>query len=160
VLPVVRQVVIDNNSVDRFVDDPAAYEFARAAVESDELRIWYVHTTLEEVARTPDEERRFRLLHALTALGKPVVSYGFVLGESRLDMAALTDDAGAEALAALASGNLSHDNNRRDALVASTAQANGWAVLTEEAKRLRNRARALNIEVLNVELLADLGMVR
>jgi hypothetical protein len=153
----VRRVIIDNNGLDPFVDLPGAFEAARAAIDSGDLEIWYVHTTLTEAADTPDKDRRDRLLLVLVNLAKPAPSYGFVLGESRLDHAALTDDAGAADLEALASGHLDNENNRRDALVANTAKINGWAVVTRE-KRLRNRARALGVEVLSSEdLFREIG---
>jgi hypothetical protein len=153
----VRSVIIDNNGLDPLVDLPGAYEAAYAAIDRGDLEIRYVHTTLTEAADTPDKDRRDQLLLVLVNLAKPAPSYGFVLGESRLDHAALTDDAGAADLEALASGNLDHENNRRDALVANTAKVNGWAVVTNES-RLRKRATALGVEVLRTEaLLREIG---
>lgn len=153
-----REVVIDNNGIDPFVDIPGAYEAARDAIERGDLKIWYVHTTKTEAENTTNEERRDRLLLALAGLGNLVLSYGFILDESRLGQAALTEEAGVADLDALASGHLYHKQNRRDALVANTAKANGWAVLTNETKRLRNRAKALGIEVLSTdELFAEIG---
>jgi hypothetical protein len=156
----VRRVIIDNNGIDPFVDQPSAYEAALAAIERGDLEVWYVHTTLTEVENTPDKDRRDRLLLVLTGLGKPVASYGFVFNQSRFDQAAITDEAGAAELEALAGGNLAHENNRRDALVANTAKANGWAVLTNETKGLRNRAQARGIEVLTTsDLFAEIGFL-
>jgi hypothetical protein len=153
----VRSVIIDNNGLDPLVDLPGAHEAARAAIDRGDLEIRYVHTTLTEAADTPDKDRRDRLLLVLVNLAKPAPSYGFVLGESRLDHAALTDEAGAADLEALASDHLDHENNRRDALVANTAKANGWAVVTNES-RLRKRATALGVEVLGTEaLLREIG---
>jgi hypothetical protein len=154
----VREVIIDNNGIDPFVDITGAYEAALAAIDRGDLKIWYVHTTLSEAAATRDEDRRTRLLLALTGLGQRVASYGFVFDESRLDQMAFTDDAGDADLEALASGDLNHDQNRRDALVANTAKAHGWAILTNETKRLPNRARAHGVAVLtNDELFAEIG---
>jgi hypothetical protein len=153
----VRNVIIDNNGLDPFVDLPGAYEAARVAVERGEMEMWYVHTTLTEAADTPDKDRRDRLLLVLVNLARPAPSYGFVFNESRLDHAALTDEAGAVDLESLASGNLNHENNRRDALVANTAKVNGWAVVSNES-RLRKRATALGVEVLSTEgLLSEIG---
>jgi hypothetical protein len=52
-----------------------------------------LHTTLTEVANAPDKDRRDRLRLALTGLGKPVPSYGFVFDASWFDQAA-SDEAG------------------------------------------------------------------
>jgi hypothetical protein len=116
----VRRVIIDSNAPDPFVDRPGAYEAAQAAIQRGDLEIRYVTHSLEEVAATPDIERRTRLVLFLTTLGKRVVSRGFILGQSRLGQAALSDDAGAAALEALGSGNLSRHG--RDALAAAAAQ--------------------------------------
>jgi hypothetical protein len=114
---------------------------------------------MTEAANIPDADRRDRVLLALADLGKLAPSYGFVFNESRFDQAAFNDEAGVADLKALASDNLDHENNRREALVANTAKANGWAVVTRE-KRLRNRARALGIEVLSIDdLLAEIVSV-
>jgi hypothetical protein len=152
-------VVIDNNGIDPIADIPGAYDAVLAGIDRGDLQILYVHTTLTEVADTPDKDRRDQLLLTLVNLGKPVPSHGFVLGESRLDHAALTDESGVADLEALASGNLDHENNRRDALVANTAKANGWAVVTNES-RLRKRSTSLGVEVLSTEaLLGEIGFV-
>jgi hypothetical protein len=153
----VRRVVIDNNGIDPFVDLPGAYEAARAAIDQGNLEIRYIHTTLTEAANIPDADRRDRVLLFLACLGRCAPSYGIVLDESRFDQAAFADEAGAADLEALASGNLGHENNRRDALVSNTAKANGWAVVTNES-RLRKRATALGVEVLSTEaLLREIG---
>jgi predicted nucleic acid-binding protein len=155
----VRRVVIDNNGIDPIADIPGAYAAVRAAIDRGDLEILYVHTTLTEVANTPDKDRRDQLRLTLVNLGKPVTSYGFVFDESLLGQAAPTDEPGAADLEALASDHLDHQNNRRDALVANTAKANGWAVVTNES-RLRKRAAALGVEALRTEaLLAEIGFV-
>jgi hypothetical protein len=153
----VREVVIDSNGLDPFLDIPGAYEAAMAAIEWGDLKIWFVHITLSEAAAVSDVNRRTRLLLALTDLGKRVHTYGFVTDESRFDQAAFTDEAGADDLSKLASGHLDHHQNRRDALVANTAKVNGWAVLTNDM-RLTKRAGELGIEVLTTDdLFAEIG---
>jgi hypothetical protein len=132
-----------------FVDRPGAYEAAQAAIERGDLEIFYVHTTLEEAAATPDLERRVRLLLVLITLGKLVLSSGILADISRFDQAGFTDDAGAATLDALGSKNLA--KHGWDALAASTALNSGWALVTNETKRLPNRAREQGIEVLNTD---------
>jgi hypothetical protein len=150
-----RRVVIDNCALDPFVDRPGAYEVVRDAIDRGDLEILYVHSTLEEAASTPDPERRIRLLLVLAGFGRLIESHGFVIGESRLDLAMLSDDAGAAVLEALASRNLT--KHGRDALAAASAQGNGCGILTEDV-RLTRRARELGIEVLSPDdLLAEFG---
>jgi len=157
----VLEVVIDNCAIDPFVNIPGAYEAGLAAIERGNLKIWYVHTTLTEAATTEELDHRTRKLLVLIGLGKLVASSGLILDESRLDHAAPSDDAGAAALKALASKNLSNENHRRDALAAETARVNGWTLLTNEKRRLPNQARALGVEVLSTdELFAEIGFSR
>ena len=131
----VRRVVIDNNGIDPSVDLPGAYEAARAAIDKGNPEIRYVHTTLTEAANIPDADRRDRVLLFLACLGKCAPSYGIVLDESRSIRPHSPTRLARRILEALASGNLGHENNRRDALVANTARANGWAVVTNESRR-------------------------
>jgi hypothetical protein len=157
VSPPVREVIIDSNGLDPFVDIPGAYEAALAAIKRDELRVRYVYTTLSEAAAARDLDRRTRLLLVLTDLGKRAAAYGFVFREFRFDQAGFTDELGSDDLTMLASGHLDHDQNRRDALLANTAKVNGWAVLTNDM-RLTKRAQDLGVEVLTTDdLFAEIG---
>jgi hypothetical protein len=154
----VREVIIDNNAIDPFADVPGAHEAAQDAIKRGDLRICYVYTTLNEAAATPDLDRRTRKLLVLIGLGNLVPASGFLFNEFRFDQTAFSDEAGAAALDALASGNPNNENHRRDALAAETAHVNGWALLTNEKRRLRNRAAELGIEVLTTdELFAEIG---
>jgi hypothetical protein len=157
-VPAVLEVIIDNNAIDPLVDIPGAYEAARDSIQRGDLRISYVYTTLNEAAATPDLDRRTRKLLVLIGAGNLVPASGVLFNEFRFDQTAYSDDAGAAALDALASGDLNNENHRRDALAAETAHVNGWALLTNEKRRLRNRATELGIEVLSTdELFAEIG---
>jgi hypothetical protein len=94
-------------------------------------------------------ERRVRLLLVLMTVGKLVLSSGILIDISRFDHAWFTDDAGAATLDALECKNLA--KNGWNALAASTALNNGWALVTNETRRLPNRARKQGIEVLTTD---------
>jgi hypothetical protein len=144
-----RRVVIDSCSVDPLADIPGAYEAVRQAIDSGELEILYTHVTIDEAAATPDLEKRRLKLNDLTTLGRPVTTGAFIIGRSRLEQARLTDEPGAATVEALGSNRLG--KHGEDALIAITAQVEGCALLTEEKRRLRRRAAAHGIEVLNCE---------
>lgn len=148
-----RRVVLDSNAVDPIVDRPGAYEAIRAAVDEDRLEVLFTHITVDELAEIPDPERRSQLLLVLFALGHLVATGAAVVGFSRLDFCRLNDDT--EALEAFRSGNIDHT---RDALIASTAQFEQCALVTND-KRLTRRARERGVEVITViDLLAELGL--
>jgi predicted nucleic acid-binding protein len=146
-----RRVVFDSNAIDPLIDVPGAYETMRSAVDQGQLEVLFTHITIEELAATPDEDRRSRLLLQLVALGHLVPTGALVLGYSRLGFARFGSDD--EALEAFRSGNVDHT---RDALIASTAQYERCALVTDE-RRLTNRARERGVEVITThDLLAEL----
>ncbi|SIN14558.1 hypothetical protein [Micromonospora cremea] len=151
-----RRVVLDCNGVDPLVDLPGAFEVVKRAVESGELKLLGTHILEEELAATPDEERRGKLQRVLQ-LVQDTPTGGFILGASALDRARLSNDvASIDALRAGRS-DLTHAN---DALIAHTCMVEGCALVTNEEKggSLRSRALGLGIEVLRSrELLAELG---
>jgi hypothetical protein len=67
-----RRVVVDSCGVDPLVDVAGAYDAAGAAVDAGQLEILYTHVNTDELAATPDLERRCRLLLVLVALGRLV----------------------------------------------------------------------------------------
>lgn len=76
-----------------------------------------------------------------------------MIDTSQIDEAGLSDDPAT--VEALRSGNLKHT---QDALIAVTALYEECALVTNEVRRLRNRAREQGIEVLTTaELLAEFG---
>ncbi len=149
-----RRVVVDANAIDPIVNRPGAHEVMRSAVDQGQLEVLFTHITIEELAATPDEDRRSRLLLLLVDLGRLIPTGALVLGFSRLGFARLGSDR--EAVEAFRSGNIAHT---RDALVAVTAQHEHCALVTYD-QRLTNRARERGVEVITPEeLLAELGFV-
>lgn len=148
-----RLAVLDSNAIDPFLDDPAALSLAAAAVADGRLQILATHVTVDEVAKTPDPERRASLLQVLARLAQRVPTFGVILGVSRVGEAMLNDDvAGLEALR-------SHNAKKhsKDALIAATAQFHGAALITND-RRLARRARNQGITVLTTaQLLTELN---
>jgi predicted nucleic acid-binding protein len=152
-LPRMRRVVLDSNALDPVIDDPSAYDVLREAVELGKLEMLRTHVNIDEVLDTPDSARRERLRRAWAKLTKPVPTGALALDTSKLNEARLTEDA--EAVEALRSGNV---KNTEDALIAVTALCEECALVTNEKKRLPNRAKERGIEVLKThELLAEFG---
>jgi hypothetical protein len=150
------RVVLDSNAVDPLIDMPGAVENVQSAIDRGELELLYTHVTMDELAMTPDLDRRQRLILVLAEIGTLVATGAFVLGHSRLDHGRLSADEDAPVFDALRSGNVDHT---RDALIASAAQFEGCALVTNE-KRLAARAREQGIEVLTShQLLGLLGFI-
>lgn len=151
--PGMRRVVLDSNALDPVIDRPDAYEVLREAVETGKLVMLRTHVNIDEVLDTRDADRRERLHRAWTELTQPVPTGAFVIDTSQIDEAGLSDDPAT--VEALRSGNLKHT---QDALIAVTALYEECALVTNEVRRLRNRAREQGIEVLTTaELLAEFG---
>lgn len=131
-----------------------AYEVLDQAVKSGKLAVFFTHVTVDEMAATPDLEKRQRLLNLLVFLGRPIATSVMVLDFSRLDFCRLIADDDT-AFEPLRSGNIKHS---RDALIAHTALHEGCVLITNE-KRLASRAREQGVEVLSTaELLAEFGL--
>lgn len=115
--------------------------------------VLFTHITIEELAATPAEDRRSRLLLLLIDLGHLIpTAGGFVLGLSRLGHARFGDDD--EAFDAFRSRNVDHT---RDALIAATAQYEQCALVSND-RRLTNRARERGVDAMTPgELLKELG---
>lgn len=147
-----RRVVLDSNAVDPFIDRPGTYEIARAAIDAGRLEMLFTHVTIDELAETPDLDRRCRLLLAVIALGQLVPTGAAAFGFSRWDHARLHDDV--DVIEALRSGNIDHT---RDALIAATAIYEQCALVTNETTRLPSRARERGIEVITTDdLIAEM----
>ena len=136
------RVVVDGCSIDPLVDYEDALPVLVSAVNAGSVEVLYEHIARDEIADTDDPERRQRLLDALDAVARPVPSGAFVLDYSKLDHARLSDDeAGFEAL------QIKNRKYTKDALIAITAKVEGAALVTEERRRIRHRARAEGVDV-------------
>jgi hypothetical protein len=149
-----RRVLLDSNALDPILDAPGAYEALEEAVSSARLEVFYTHVTVDEIAVTPDEEKRQWLLNLLVFLGRPVYTSVTVCDVSRLNFCRLSDDD--DIFEPLRSGRIKHS---RDAVIAHTALTERCVLITNE-KRLAARARDQVVEVLTTaELLAEFGFV-
>lgn len=149
-----RRVLLDSNALDPMLNVSGAYEALEDAVSSARLEVFYTHVTVDEIASTPDLEKRQWLLNLLVFLGRPVYTSVMVCDVSRLNFCRLSDDD--DIFEPLRSGNIKHS---RDAVIAHTALTERCALITNE-KRLTARARDQGVEVLTTaELLAEFGFV-
>jgi rRNA-processing protein FCF1 len=146
-----RRVLLDSNALDPLLTQFGAYETLEQAVGSASLEILFTHITVDEIAATPDLDRRQWLLNLLVFLGKPIVTSGAVIDFSRANFCSVMPDNDGT-FEPLRSGNVRHS---RDALIAHTAMNEGCALITNE-RRLAARAREQGVEVLRTaELLAE-----
>jgi hypothetical protein len=91
------------------------------------------HVAVDEILKTPDQERRDRLILALLAIGTRLVpTSAFALDTSRLDPAKLGSDAANSALDEFMEGNQGH---LHDALIATTARDRSMVFATAEKSR-------------------------
>jgi len=149
-----RRVLLDSNALDPLMYVPGAFELLRDAVESGELEILVTHVTIDEMAATPDLDKRQWLLVLLFALGRMIDTSGAIVDFSRVNFCRVMDDDD-ESIDILRSASVRHS---RDALIAHTALMEGCALITNE-KRLTARARDKDVEVLTTtELLAEFGL--
>ncbi|MFD9221036.1 type II toxin-antitoxin system VapC family toxin [Streptomyces sp. NPDC060064] len=146
-----QRAVLDSNAVDPIIDLPGAYSVVSAAVDEGRVELLITHILEEEVAATPDPERRAKLQQVL-GLGRPVPTGAFVFDVSKFDLAAWGDNE--PSVEALRSGNIGNTN---DALIGITADSEQATLVTKD-DRLTKRARELGLEVLTpLEFLTALG---
>lgn len=150
-----RRVLLDSNALDPMLTQTGAYEVLYEAASSGKLEVLYTHITIDEIAMTPDLEKRQWLLNLLVFLGQPIPTSGAVFDVSRFDFCRVMADDD-DTFEPLRSGNVKHS---RDALIGHTALHEGCALVTNE-HRLTGRAREQGAEVLTTaELLAEFGFV-
>lgn len=68
---VVRRVLFDSNALDPVLRRRGAYEVLEQAVSAAELEVFFTHITIDEIAATPELEKRQWLLNLLVFLGRP-----------------------------------------------------------------------------------------
>ncbi len=112
-----RRVLLDSNALDPLMYVPGAFELLRDAVESGELEILVTHVTIDEMAATPDLDKRQWLLVLLFALGRMIDTSGAIVDFSRVNFCRVMDDDD-ESIDILRSTSVRHS---RDALIAHTA---------------------------------------
>jgi hypothetical protein len=150
----VRRVLIDSSALDPLLHALGAFESLEEAVESGNLEILFTHITVDEIAATPDLEKRQWLLNMLVALGRIIDTSGAVLDFSRLNFCRVMSDDDQD-FEPLRSHSIGHS---RDALIAHTALNEHCALVTNEKNRLPARAREQGVEVLTTaQLLAEFG---
>lgn len=146
-----RRVLLDSNALDPLLTQFGAYEALEEAVRSAKLEVFYTHITVDEIAATPDLEKREWLLNLLVFLGRPIATSGAVVDFPRLNFCRVMADDD-RTFEPLRSGSIKHS---RDALIAHTSLNEGCALVTNE-KRLASRAREQGVEVLTTaELLVE-----
>lgn len=150
-----RRVVVDSDAIDHIAETPGAYEAARAAIDDNRLELLYTHVNIDEIAATPDLDRRAWLLLLLVDLGRLVPTGAVALDWSRLNFGRLSGELDSEVMEAMRSGDVKHT---RDALIAMTARYEEASLVAKD-KRLTACARDQGIEVLAPRhLLTELGI--
>lgn len=146
------RVVLDSNSADPLVDVEGAYDQLRNAVDHGLVDVLFTHVVIEELASTPDIERRILLLLAVIGVGRLVPTGVFVIGQSRLDHARLSDSTfGYEGF------STGTDRHAKDGLIAVTTRFEGATLITNDV-RLAARANDRGIRVQSMaEFLAELN---
>ncbi|WP_254876762.1 hypothetical protein [Verrucosispora sp. NA02020] len=148
-----RRLLLDSNAIDPFADVPGAYEAAEKAVVDGSHELIFTHVNVDELAETPDVDRRQHLLLVMVGLGRLVPTGATAVGYSRVSWCRVVDDA--DVFDAVQSGNIDHT---RDALLAATAVFERCPLVTND-KKLRNRATGRGVQVFTTtELLAELGV--
>jgi len=142
--------MLDANLADILLEDDILRNGLRDLVEIGAARVFVTHIAIDEVMRTPDREKRDRMVHALFWIGaRTIPTSAFVLGRSRYDLAALGTDGGT-VVSNFCEGN-SHLTN--DALIAATASEYKVPLATAERRRGRFSRHLPELEVLSVEQL-------
>ena len=82
-----EQFLIDSNIHDKIIDIPGALDLITKLVRNGTIRLLTTRVQADELARTPDEQR---LAELMTVPTERVLTYGFVLGYSRIGEARLS----------------------------------------------------------------------
>jgi hypothetical protein len=140
--------MLDSNAFDALALDDAARVRVETAVKNGTLVLVVTHIQIDELNRTPDNERRLAL-QRLTVQG--TYTAGFVVGVSRLDMGTIPSDDEVAIYNAVTGGNAAH---AEDALILLTARRDGIPVVTDE-RRLPKQCAKYGVEAMKTEALLD-----
>lgn len=147
------RVMLDTNIADVLLDDPILRNGLRGLLDHGAAEIFITHNVVDEIAKTDhedDPDRSVRLLQALFEVGaRTMLTDGFVLDRSRLDLAKLGSEGRIEAFI---EGN---DRHIEDALIAGTAESKGIPFVTNERSRGRLGRHLPGLKVMSVRELRD-----
>ena len=130
--------MIDTNIVDRILAEKGLSGRLRHLHHSGQLTILITHIQQDEIGKTggtkQKEEKRKKLEEAIAKIEPQVFpTEGFVLGRSRLGLAAIGDG---ESIDKFRQGKIKLTN---DALIAATAEAKADVLVTENTKHFKSR---------------------
>lgn len=143
--PGAKLFLLDTNAYDPILADAGLCQAVIGACHAGAIELLMTHVQRDELAEMPDSDKRDR---ALTLPFVMVVTYGMVLGVSRLGLARLGEPEEFEEIR-----NFS-PRHSKDALLAITAKREGAVFVTNE-RRLSNFARRAAIEVWSSSEFAD-----
>lgn len=145
------RVMLDSNAFDVLALDDVVRANIERHVSDGIVELVITHIQADELNKTPDDDLRRRLLR-LTVVA--TYTAGFVIGLSRLDMAALMTEEEVGIYNAVVAGNPT--KNAEDAVILLTARHDGLPVVTNE-RRLPNQCRLHGVRAWNTdEFLAQL----
>jgi hypothetical protein len=134
-----KRIAFDSCVLDAIEASPGLLQAIQRAAASGELILVSSHVQEDELAATPDEERRAKLLALYRALPvTTVMTHGFVIGVSRVGMARIGD--GSRTGVAIDDLDSKERKHRRDALIGVTAAGEAHVFVTCD-DRLRRRMR-------------------
>ena len=135
-----KRIAFDTNVLDAILGSPTLVQAIQRAATAGELLLVSTHVQEDELAATPNAERRAKLLalyHALPVA--TVATHGFVIGVSRVGMARI--GGGSRTGVAIDDLDSKGRKHRRDALIGVTAAGEADVLVTCE-RRLRTRMKA------------------
>lgn len=135
-------VMLDSNVFDELLADADAFAAVADALDAGYLRVLVTHVQRDQLAATPDDDKRRRLL-TVAALVDPMDVYtaGFIVDVSTVDEGAL--DMNSDLIEAIRPPP-SNERHDRDALIAVTAH-HYRAILVTGDGRLVRRCRNVGV---------------
>ncbi len=141
--------MLDTNVVDALLGSAALTGGLCDAVAAGEIELMVTHLQVDEIGETPNSrsERRDALRDALVRIPvEYMITYGCVIGRSRVGQSAIVDGAGEALLERLRDTKSKHSE---DALITSTAHRHGATLVTNDKGAL-SRARSEGIAAITV----------